>query len=163
MVFGYPGTTNEYLTSYAIEQLQNIENPHKIAIRTAKLNIINDAMESDELLRIKYASKAASVANAWKKWQGETKGLKRFNTIALKQQQEKEFLQWAADKKEYNSLLNQYKELYQKRKDLILAASYLNERVNEVPRSLAGQPIFIKTERFCRKARGSQRATESRS
>ena len=127
MVFGYPGTTNEYLTSYAIEQLQNIENPHKIAIRTAKLNIINDAMESDELLRIKYASKAASVANAWKKWQGETKGLKRFNTIALKQQQEKEFLQWAADKKEYNSLLNQYKELYQKRKDLILAASYLNE------------------------------------
>lgn len=39
----------------------------------------------------------------------------------------KEFLQWAADKKEYNSLLNQYKELYQKRKDLILAASYLNE------------------------------------
>ena len=63
-------TTNEYLTSYAIEQLQNIENPHKIAIRTAKLNIINDAMESDELLRIKYASKAASVANAWKKWQG---------------------------------------------------------------------------------------------
>ena len=53
--------------------------------------------------------------------------LKRFNTIALKQQQEKEFLQWAADKKEYNSLLNQYKELYQKRKDLILAASYLNE------------------------------------
>lgn len=74
MVFGYPGTTNEYLTSYAIEQLQNIENPHKIAIRTAKLNIINDAMESDELLRIKYASKAASVANAWKKWQEKPKG-----------------------------------------------------------------------------------------
>ena len=49
MVFGYPGTTNEYLTSYAIEQLQNIENPHKIAIRTAKLNIINDAMESDQI------------------------------------------------------------------------------------------------------------------
>lgn len=66
MVFGYPGTTNEYLTSFAVEQLQNIENPHKIAIRTAKLNVINEAMESDELLRIKYASKAASVANAWK-------------------------------------------------------------------------------------------------
>lgn len=62
MVFGYPGTTNEYLTSFAIEQIQNIENPHKIAIRTAKLNIINAAMESDELLRIKYASKAAGLS-----------------------------------------------------------------------------------------------------
>lgn len=45
MVFGYPGTTNEYLTSYAIEQIQQVENPHKIAIRTAKLNIIDAAME----------------------------------------------------------------------------------------------------------------------
>lgn len=127
MVFGYPGTTNEYLTSYAVGQLQDIENPHKIAIRTAKLNVINAAMESDELLRIKYASKAASVANAWKKWQGEVKGLKRFNTVAKKQQEEMAFKEWAADKKDYNTLLDQYKQLYDRRKDLILAASYLNE------------------------------------
>lgn len=127
MVFGYPGTTNEYLTSFAVAQLQDIENPHKIAIRTAKLNIINAAMESDELLRIKYASKAASVANSWKKWQGETKGLKRFNTVALKQTQEKAFQNWAADKKEYSSLLKQYETLYGQREKLILAASYLNE------------------------------------
>lgn len=127
MVFGYPGTTNEYLTSYAVEQIQNIENPHKIAIRTAKLNIMNAAMESDELLRIKYASKAAGVANAWKKWQGEVKGLKRFNTVAKKQKEEENFRLWAADKKEYKALLDSYKKLYDKRKDLILALAYVNE------------------------------------
>lgn len=127
MVFGYPGTTNEYLTSYAIKQIQEIENPHKIAIRTAKLNVMNDAMESDELLRIKYASKSAGVANAWKKWQGEVKGLKRFNTVAKKQKEEEAFRQWAADKKEYSTLLDSYRQLYDKRKDLILAVSYLNE------------------------------------
>lgn len=127
IVFGYPGTTNEYLTSYAIEQIQQVENPHKIAIRTAKLNIINAAMESDELLRIKYASKAASVANAWKKWQGETKGLKRFNTVAKKQQEEDTFRKWAEGKKEYSGLLDRYKQLYEKRKELILALAYLNE------------------------------------
>lgn len=127
MVFGYPGTTNEYLTSYAIEQTQDIENPHKIAIRTAKLNVINAAMESDELLRIKYASKAASVANAWKKWQGECKGLKRFNTVAKKQEEEAAFQQWAANQPAYNGLLPAYKQLYAQRKDLILAAAYLNE------------------------------------
>jgi len=127
MVFGYPGTTNEYLTSYAIEQIQDIENPHKVDIRTAKLNVINAAMESDELLRIKYASKAASVANAWKKWQGEVKGLKRFNTAAIKKQQEQRFNAWAAGKKEYRSLVDQYARLYGERKELVLAAAYLNE------------------------------------
>ena len=127
MVFGYPGTTKEYLTSYAVEQIQDIENPHKIAIRTAKLNIINAAMESDELLRIKYAAKAASVANSWKKWQGEIKGLKRFNTVEKKQQEEQAFRQWAAGKPAYAHLLDQYKSLYDKRKDLILAQAYLTE------------------------------------
>lgn len=127
MVFGYPGTTNEYLTSYAVEQLQDIENPHKIDIRTAKLNVINAAMESDELLRIKYAAKAAGVANAWKKWQGEVKGLKRFNTVAQKQKLEQEFSNWAASKEKYNGLLDKYKKLYDRRKDLILASAYLNE------------------------------------
>ena len=58
---------------------------------------------------------------------GRNQRAEKIQYDCLKQQQEKEFLQWAADKKEYNSLLNQYKELYQKRKDLILAASYLNE------------------------------------
>lgn len=127
MVFGYPGTTTEYLPSYAIEQIQDIENPHKVAVRTAKLNIINAAMESDELLRIKYAAKAANVANAWKKWQGEMKGLKRFNTLGLKQETEEAFREWAKDKKEYSTLLNQYQELYGRRKPLILAAAYYTE------------------------------------
>lgn len=127
MVFGYPGTTNEYLTSYAVEQLQEVENPHKIAIRTAKLNVINAAMESDELLRIKYAAKAAGVANSWKRWQGENKGLKRFRTVARKQQLEKEFRAWAAGKASYCGLLDRYQHLYAQRKDLILASSYLNE------------------------------------
>ena len=127
MVFGYPGTTDEYLTSFAIEQLANVENPAKIAIRTAKLNIINAAMESDELLRIKYASKAASVANSWKKWQGESKGLKRFNTIENKREQEKQFEDWAKEKEKYSGLVERYAKLYEQRKDLQLASAYLAE------------------------------------
>lgn len=127
MVFGYPGTTTEYLTSFAIDQLANIENPAKIAIRTAKLNIINDAMESNELQRIKYASKAASVANSWKKWQGESKGLKRFNTVESKKQLEQQFETWAKGNTKYNGLTERYAKLFGDRKDLKLAATYVNE------------------------------------
>lgn len=127
MVFGYPGTTAEYLTSFAIQQVAEVENPHKIAIRTAKLNIINVAMESDELLRIKYAAKAANIANSWKKWQGENKGLKRFKTIEKKQKTEADFTNWATGNSKYSGLVDRYKTLYGEREDLILAAAYATE------------------------------------
>jgi hypothetical protein len=45
-------------------------------------------MRADDATRIKYASKYASVANYWKKWIGETKGLKKSNAVAKKQQYE---------------------------------------------------------------------------
>lgn len=126
MVFGYPGTTNEYLPSFAIEQIVELENPHKVAIRTAKLEVIKNAMESDELLRIKYSAKAASVSNAWKKWIGEIKGLKRFNVVEEKQRLESNFRQWAANTR-YKEVVEQYKQLYEQRKTYILAHIYLSE------------------------------------
>lgn len=129
MVFGYPANTNEYLTSYAIDQIASVEDPHKIKIRTAKLDVINVAMESDELLRIKYAAKAASVANAWKKWQGEIKGLNRFNTADGKRELENQFENWAKTngKTQYIGLTSRFKQLYDARKEYILAAAYAME------------------------------------
>lgn len=127
MIFGYPGTTNEYLPSYAIRQLTEVENPHKVAIRTAKLNVMNEAMNRSELTRIKYAAKAAGVANAWKKWQGEIKGLKRFHTVAKKEKQEAEFIKWAKGNKRYEGIIERYKDLYNRREDLIRAYVYASE------------------------------------
>lgn len=127
MVFGYPGTTEEYLPSYAIRQLVETENPHKIAIRTAKLDIINKAMNSDELLRIKYAAKAAGDANSWKKWQGEAKGLSRLRTLESKEKLESRFREWAGRHPRYAGIPERYEKLYNERKDLILASVYANE------------------------------------
>ncbi len=79
MIFGYPGTTNEYLPSHAIRQLTEVENPHKIAIRTAKLNVMNEAMDRSELTQIKYAAKAAGVAG----------GNQRIETVSYHREQGK--------------------------------------------------------------------------
>lgn len=126
-VFGYPATTREYLTSFAIEQLVEVENPHRTAIRTAKLNIINQAMNSDPLLRLKYSAKAAGVANTWKKWQGETKGLLRFGTVEQKRRLEARFRTWATGRTPYDSVVDRYRAVYQKRKELVLADAYAQE------------------------------------
>lgn len=127
MIFGYPGTTNEYLPSYAIRQLTEVENPHKVAIRTAKLDVMNEAMERSELIRIKYAAKAANVANAWKKWQGEIKGLKRFHTAEWKEKQEAEFAGWAKGNKRYEGITERFRDLYARRENLIRAYVYASE------------------------------------
>jgi V8-like Glu-specific endopeptidase len=131
MVFGYPGTTKEYLTSYAIKQVVEIENPEKIEIRTKKLNIINEAMNSSELLRIKYASKAAGVANSWKRWIGEIKGLNRFNTIGEKQKLEAKFTEWVKASPEriekYGNVLPEMEKLYSQKEQYAYEYAYAIE------------------------------------
>lgn len=77
MVMGYPGRTQEYLPAIAVEQIVNTLNPAKVAIRDATLKVQNEFMRKDNAIKIQYASKNASIANSWKKWMGETKGLKK--------------------------------------------------------------------------------------
>lgn len=140
MVMGYPGTTQEYLPSYAIDLHMNVKNPIRIKIRNDAINIMKNDMEKSAETRIKYAAKVASKANGWKKWIGESRGLKRLNAIEKKREQEKEFQNWAnqsKDKKEiYGTLLNQYEKLYKEVGDYEKFYIYLSETIlgNEIVR-----------------------------
>ena len=91
MVFGFPGRTNEYLHSSAIEQIVRVSDPAKIAIRTRALQVIDGFMRSDEEIKIQYAAKYANIANAWKKWQGEILGLTKTNAVAKRKELEERF------------------------------------------------------------------------
>ena len=77
MIFGFPGRTNRYLTSYGIEQALDISNPTIIDIRNEKLAIMKAGMDASKKTKIQYASKHASTANYWKYYIGQSKGLKR--------------------------------------------------------------------------------------
>ena len=92
MVFGFPGRTNEYLSSFAVNQIVNDLNPHKIKVRELALNIMDAKMRKDDATRIKFASKYAGVANYWKKWIGESEGVRKTGGVERKQKIEKEFL-----------------------------------------------------------------------
>jgi len=116
MVIGYPGHTTEYLPSYAIEYITKYKNPAIINLREQKLNIMKADMETSAKIRIQYSSKAAGVANGWKKWIGETRGLKKINAIEKKQNFEKDFNTWVnaetIRKNKYDSILIKYKQVY---------------------------------------------------
>lgn len=116
MVYGFPGRTEHFLSSYQVEHVINDLNPARIAMRDASLEVINKARAADAKTRIQYASKQSSIANAWKKWKGQSRGLKMFNALDKKRAFEEEFEKRAAakGKTEYQGVLEQFKELQQK-------------------------------------------------
>lgn len=128
-VFGYPGTTKQFLTSDAVDYVQNVEDPTRIKLRTARLDVYNRAMNESPAQRLRYASKVASVANGWKKWQGEVRGLKRLNAIEKKKVFEKDFNAWAQDKEKYKNVLSELKATYAEMKRANMSYTYLNEAV----------------------------------
>ena len=126
MVYGYPGTTQQFVTSQVVNEVVNISNPLKISLRDARLEIMENYMRQNDTVRIQYASKQAGVANAWKKWIGERNGLIRLDAINKKQDIEKNFNQWVNQNpnrtKEYGHLLKRFDELYTARKPLLVAS-----------------------------------------
>ncbi|MBO0357920.1 S46 family peptidase [Hymenobacter sp. BT186] len=132
LVFGFPGRTNEYLTSWGVEETYSVSNPAKIKVRDAKLKVLNTDMAASDKVRIQYAAKYASIANYWKKWIGENRGLKKLDAVTRKQQQETVFQQWAnsgdeARKAAYGTLLPQLQRSYTAARDYTLARDYVTE------------------------------------
>lgn len=132
MVFGYPGKTNEYLPAVAVEQIAFELNPAKVEIRDNALKTMDGFMRKDNSIKIQYASKYATIANAWKKWIGETQGIKKSNAIAIKKQQERIFQEKvikAGKQAEYGNLLADFEKNYAEIAPYALSRDYYSEVV----------------------------------
>ena len=130
-IYGFPGRTQEYIHSEGVRYIEEIGDPHKIALRTLRLDIMSKHQAESQKVRIQYSSKHANVANAWKKWQGEAKGIKKMKTVAKKQAYEKKFAEWAVGT-EYEGLTDKIAQLYAQLEPYSFATDYYNETVRTV-------------------------------
>ena len=144
-VYGCPGSTQEYVHSEAVKYISEVSDPEKIALRTTRLQIMKKYMDKSQAVRIQYSSKYAGVANAWKKWQGEAKGLKKMKTVATKQAYEARFREWAQGT-EYKDVLDNLAYIYAERNALYRAYEYYNETVRSIERlrMVSGRPFEMK-------------------
>ena len=130
-VFGYPGRTQQYLTSHAVDMIVNKENPERIELREQRLAIMNKYMEKSDKIRIQYSAKYAGVANYYKKFQGENRGIKRMDAIEIKKEQQKAFTEWAKQNPEreerYGKLISAFENTYETLTPYNLAFDYLLE------------------------------------
>jgi hypothetical protein len=115
-IFGFPGSTQEYLPSDAIEMITEVQNPARIDLRRQKLDIYEVYMNQDPAVRIQYSAKHAGLSNGWKKWIGENKGIMKLDGVEKKKLYEGEFNEWANSstdrKKIYAGLLDEFDATY---------------------------------------------------
>jgi len=156
MVFGFPGTTSEYLPAVAIEHITKEFNPTNIAIREAALKVIDQKMKESDDVRIKYASKQARIANAWKKWIGENLGIEKSNAVEKRKAFEATFTKALKEKgleDKYGNILPEFDRLYKdfsainiKRRNFIEVFLVTNElmqmtfRAYQVEQALVANP-----------------------
>ncbi len=133
MVFGYPGSTMQYWPTQAVDITMNQRDPDRIKIRDKKLEIIGADMNADPKVRIQYSGKQAGISNAWKKWQGEIKGLDRLNAIDKKLAYEDNFKVWAVKngmwETEYKQVFESFETNYQQYEKYVRASDYYSEIV----------------------------------
>lgn len=116
LVFGFPGRTQQYLPSFAVQQLIDEVDPARIGVRNISLGIMDKYMREDPSTKLALASKYASLANAWKKWIGELQGLKSKHAVDQKRAQEAAFTDIIrrdnALQMKYGELLETLQKLY---------------------------------------------------
>ena len=130
-IYGFPGRTQEYIHSEGVRYIEETGDPHKIRLRTLRLDIMSKYQAQSQKVRIQYSSKHANVANAWKKWQGEVKGIKKMKTVQTKQEFEAAFSKWAKGG-EFDGVVENIEGIYKALEPYAYATDYYNETVRAV-------------------------------
>ena len=99
MIWGYPGTTNRFMTSYEVQNEIDVAAPALYEPLDAILPVMYEAMESSQKVHLQYADKHASLANTQKNQHGEVESLKALKVVEAKAKEEAELTRWInADK-----------------------------------------------------------------
>lgn len=135
MIWGYPGSTNRYESSYGVQLAIDINNPTLVELRDMRLKYMFEEMKKDPAVKLQLASAYASIANYWKFFDGETKQLLKYDIAGQKKQFEQKFIAWAKGKPEYENIFSDWEKSYNAWKPYAKHRQYINEGV-------AGSPLL---------------------
>ena len=129
MIWGYPGSTNRYESSYGIKLATEVNNPTLVKLRDMRLKYMFEEMKKDPAVKLQLASSYASIANYWKFFDGETKQLLKYDVYGQKKKAEEKFINWANGKREYQSIFADWSVAYDAWKKYSKHRVYMNEGI----------------------------------
>ncbi len=131
MVIGYPGRTNRYSSSFAINEKEKVTNPVSVKVRRGKLQIMKSYMDQDPAIRLKYADQYFNISNVQELLEGEVKNFRRFGVVQIKKGEERELQQWIesdpARKEKWGTLLKKMEESYVNTEKIARGRKYFQE------------------------------------
>lgn len=131
MVIGFPGRTNRYSSSFGVYEKEKITNPVSVKVRANKLRIMNNFMEQDPAIRLKYADLYFGISNVQELLEGEVYNFRRYGVVDIKRKEEQELQKWIDSSPErsakYGNLLSKMENSYKNREDLAKARKYFQE------------------------------------
>lgn len=130
MVYGFPGRTNRYETSYGIQLATDKINPAIVALRDVRLTSWKEQMDKSDSTRLLMSSQYARISNYWKYFIGQTEQLKKLKVYEEKQKTEQDFATWAKGKPHYESILSNYDKAYVDYNKYALHATYIREGIS---------------------------------
>lgn len=135
MIWGYPGGTNRYESSYGIKLATDINNPTLVKLRDMRLKYMFEEMKKDPATKLQLASSYAGIANYWKFFDGETKQLLKYDVLGQKRKAEEKFNAWANGKTAYGGLFADWEKAYAAWTPYAKHRQYINE-------GIAGSPLI---------------------
>lgn len=129
MIWGYPGSTNRYESSYGIKLATEINNPTLVKLRDMRLKYMFEEMKKDPAVKLQLSSSYASIANYWKFYDGETKQLLKYDIYNKKKAFEEKFIAWAAGKPEYKDIFTDWGKAYDAWTKYAKHRVYINEGI----------------------------------
>lgn len=133
MVIGFPGVTHRYNSSYKTEYERYIKLPIETDIRREVLNIMDEWMDKDPLIRLKYADKYFSLSNGCELYEGEILCYDRFKVIDEARGREEDLQQWIDSDRErserWGDLLENLRAAYKATDNAEIQLEYYRESV----------------------------------
>jgi hypothetical protein len=133
MIWGYPGSTNRYETSYGVSLATEITNPAIVRLRDLRLKYMLEEMKKDPAIKLQLAASYAAIANYWKFYDGETKQLLKYDVYGQKKKIEEAFIKWADGKPEYQGIFAEWNDIYTTWKKYAKHRIYINEGIYGSP------------------------------
>lgn len=131
MVMGYPGRTSRYLTASDIQLALRQNNPDIVKLRTARLDVMREAIDTDPKARLKLFKSFKGISNYWKYFIGQTKSLKDYDVVGIKLKEEAAFQKWAnanaGRREKYGNVLAEIKNLNDNITDVARFNTYFQE------------------------------------
>ena len=130
MIWGFPGSTERYMTSYGIDY--NVDTFYPIIHEIFKLqtDIMDEFMQKDASVNIMYADDKAGLANTWKNFEGQMIMLRKNKVAETKAELENNFAEWVKANpnrvEEYGEVLNTLAENYALISELSASIYYPN-------------------------------------